>query len=147
MGTSDIHGLIDWAHDVPYGHRPITLVFAKTATADAIHEGLSNRRTVVVHNNLLIGRDEFLIPLVEASLKVDTAYYAGKTDVLTVVLKNGSSSEFTLQNKSGYTLHEHSDLVTIKAGEKQNNGVQQGQRLVLGPQSSRNFCSQRCIPA
>ena len=29
MGTSDIHGLIDWEHNGPYGHRPITLVFAK----------------------------------------------------------------------------------------------------------------------
>ena len=129
MGTSDIHGLIDWAHDVPYGHRPITLVFAKTATSEAIHEGLSNRRTVVVHNNLLIGRDEFLIPLVEASLKIDTAYYAGKTDVLTVMIKNITSSEFTLQNKSGYTLHEHSDLVTIKAGEQQKIMVKTVKRL------------------
>ena len=129
MGTSDIHGLIDWAHDVPYGHRPITLVFAKTATSEAIHEGLSNRRTVVVHNNLLIGRDEFLIPLVEASLKIDTAYYAGKTDVLTVMIKNITSSEFTLQNKSGYTLHEHSDLVTIKAGEQQKIMVKTVKRV------------------
>jgi len=29
IGTSDIHGLIDWQYNVPQGgHRPITLVFA-----------------------------------------------------------------------------------------------------------------------
>lgn len=129
MGTSDIHGLIDWEHNVPIGHRPVTLVFAKAATADAIHEGLSNRRTVVVHNNLLIGRDEYLVPLVEASIKIDTAYYAGKSDVLTVVMENITSIEFILQNKSGYTLHEHSDLVTIKPGKKQTINVKTVKRL------------------
>ena len=66
MGTSDIHGLIDWDHHVPYGHRPITIVFAKEKNEEAIHDGLNNRRTVVVHNNILIGRDEYLKPLVEA---------------------------------------------------------------------------------
>jgi predicted metal-dependent phosphoesterase TrpH len=129
MGTSDIHGLIDWAHDVPYGHRPITLVFAKSATVDAIQEGLTNRRTVVVHNNLLIGRDEFLIPLVEASLKIDTAYYAPKSDVLTLRIENLTSIEFTLQNRSSYTLHEHADIVTIRAREKQTVMVKTVKRL------------------
>ena len=124
MGTSDIHGLIDWEYGVPGGgHRPVTLVFAKEATADAIHDGLSNRRTVVFHNNVLIGRDEFLVPLIAASLKIDTAYYAAKSNVLTVVIENITHCEFTLQNKSGYTLSEHSDLVTIKAGEKQTINV------------------------
>lgn len=129
MGTSDIHGLIDWEYSVPHGHRPFTLVFAREATANAIHEGLDNRRTVVVHNNLLIGRDNFLVPLIEASLKIDSAWYADKSNVLTVVLKNVSSCEFTLQNRSGYTLHEHSDLVTIKAGEKQTINVKTLNRL------------------
>lgn len=129
MGTSDIHGLIDWEHDVPYGHRPITLVFAKQATAEAIHEGLTNGRTVVVHNNLLIGRDEFLIPLVEASIKMDTAYYADKSDVLTAVIENVTSIEFTLQNRSGFTLHEHSDLVSIKPGQKLTINVKTVKRL------------------
>jgi predicted metal-dependent phosphoesterase TrpH len=129
MGTSDIHGLIDWEHNVPHGHRPITLVFAKAATADAIHEGLDNRRTVALHNNLLIGRDEFLVPLVEASLTIDTAYYADKSDVLTLVIQNRTSIQFTLQNRSGYTLHEHSDLVAVQPGEKETINVKTVKRL------------------
>lgn len=130
MGTSDIHGLIDWEYDVPAGHRPFTLVFAKEATADGIQEGLVNRRTVVVHNNTLIGRDNFLVPLIEASLKVDTAWYANKSNVLSLVIENVTSCEFTLQNRSNYSLYEHSDLVTIKPGQKQRIDVKTVTRLV-----------------
>ena len=43
--------------------------------------------------------------------------------LVAVVIENITHCEFTLQNKSGYTLSEHSDLVTIKAGEKQTINV------------------------
>ena len=30
IGTSDIHGLVDWQYDIPGGgHRPVTIVLAK----------------------------------------------------------------------------------------------------------------------
>ncbi|MCX2680022.1 Sb-PDE family phosphodiesterase [Galbibacter sp. EGI 63066] len=118
MGTSDIHGLIDWDYEVNKGgHRPVTLVFAKERNADAIKEGLENRRTVVSFNDLLIGRDEFLIPLIESSLKIKNASYSGKSNVLTVTIENLSSTTFSLKNKSDYTFHDHADLLTIKPGE------------------------------
>ena len=41
IGTSDIHGLIDWQYKVPAGgHRPLPLVFAKERSAEGIREGL-----------------------------------------------------------------------------------------------------------
>ncbi|MBS1664717.1 MAG: PHP domain-containing protein [Bacteroidetes bacterium] len=119
MGTSDIHQLIDWTFDVPNGgHRPITLVFAKEGTIDAIHEGLVEHRTVVSYKDLLIGRDEYLVPLIKESVKIVSAKYIEKSTVLEVVFENMTSSEFTLQNKSPYTFHEHWDMITLKPGEK-----------------------------
>ena len=119
MGTSDIHKLIDWDHDVPHGgHRPITLVFSKQKTADAIKEGLINRRTVVSYKDLLIGRDEFLLPLLQASVQIVSAKYEGKSNVLAVELENLTSATFTLFNKTGYTFHDHGDVVTIAPGGK-----------------------------
>jgi hypothetical protein len=119
MGTSDIHKLVDWTFGVPDGgHRPITMVFAKDTTANAIKEGLLNRRTVVFFKDLLIGRDEFLVPLVKESLKITSAKYMPKTTVLEVEIENVTSCEFLLQNKSKYTFAEHSDIITLKAGEK-----------------------------
>jgi hypothetical protein len=119
MGTSDIHKLIDWDFKVNEGgHRPITLVFAKERNAESIKDALMNRRTVAVFKNLLIGRNEYLVPLVESSLKIVSAKYIGKSNVLAVVIENRSSTEFMLQNQTGFTLHNNNDVVTLNAGEK-----------------------------
>jgi predicted metal-dependent phosphoesterase TrpH len=118
MGNSDIHKLIDHEHNVAAGgHRPITMVFAKERTVDAIKEGLQNRRTVVFHNNLLIGRDEWLVPLIEACLKIKSIKYPERNDVAIVEIENLSSAEFILQNKNSFTLHDNADVFTVKAGE------------------------------
>jgi len=118
MGTSDIHGLIDWEYDVhDGGHRPVTLVFATDRTEEAVKQGLVNRRTVVFFNNTLIGRDEFLIPLVRESLQVKSAVYQGNSSVLQLVIRNSSTCSYILQNKSGYTFHNGNDIVTIQPGE------------------------------
>jgi len=119
MGNSDIHKLIDWDFKVPEGgHRPVTLVFAKGKTVESIKDALMNRRTVAVYKNLLIGRNEFLVPLIESSLKVTSAKYIGKYNVLGVEIENLSSTEIVLQNQTGYTLHNNNDMITLKAGEK-----------------------------
>jgi 3',5'-nucleoside bisphosphate phosphatase len=119
MGTSDVHKLIDWTFGVPQGgHRPITLVFAKEPTIEGIKEGLENRRTVAFFKDLLIGRDEYLIPLIKESLKITSAKYLPKTSVLELEIENLTSAKFTLQNRSKYTFAEDADIITLKAGEK-----------------------------
>jgi hypothetical protein len=96
MGTSDIHGLVDWQYNVPEGgHRPVTLVFANEKSAEAIKEGLKNKRTVVWYNNILAGRPEFLVPLIESSLQPkDLEIKSGNNDrknlVYTIELENQS---------------------------------------------------------
>jgi len=119
MGTSDVHKLIAWSPGVTQGgHRPVTLVFSKEATIEAIKEGLMNRRTVVFFRDQLIGRDEVLIPLIKESLKITSAKYTPNTTVLEVEIENVTSTAFTLQNRSKYALHEHADVFTLKPGEK-----------------------------
>jgi hypothetical protein len=119
MGTSDIHELIDWDYKVPYGgHRPITLVFAKERTAVAIKDGLVNHRTVAFFKDLLIGRQEFLSPLLQQSLKISSAKYVEKSTVLEIEIENLTSCAFTLSNKTGFTFHDHADIVTVAPGAK-----------------------------
>lgn len=120
IGTSDIHGLIDWEFDVPNGgHRPITLVFAKEKTVASLHDGLKNRKTVVWFNNTLIGTSEFLKPLIKASLEVTktgtVSSYKGASSVQTIKIKNTSDVDYIFQNTSDYTFHRHSDVLTLKA--------------------------------
>lgn len=120
MGTSDVHGLIDWEYH-PHesgGHRPVTLVFAKERSEAAVKEALQAGRTAVWFNNTLIGKEENLQPLLSSCLKlVEAAYQKDKT-VADVVIENNSDADFLLENLSPYGLHRHADLVTVKAHEK-----------------------------
>lgn len=114
MGTSDIHGLVDWQYEVPHGgHRPITLVFAKEKTQASIKEALMERRTVAWFHHTLIGREAYLVPLIEASISVKEAKYQGESSVITVLLDNPTHVEYTLENLSEYSFHAHTDIVTV----------------------------------
>ncbi|MCZ6673773.1 MAG: Sb-PDE family phosphodiesterase [Verrucomicrobia bacterium] len=116
IGTSDIHGLIDWQYDVPNGgHRPLTLVLAKERSAESIHEALLDRRTVALINDTLVGRSEHVTPIVEASLVPVSAVYRKKSTVVSVVLRNVSTVSYTLENIGDYNFQTHSDVITLKA--------------------------------
>lgn len=116
MGSSDIHGLVDWLFEIPEGgHRPVTLVFAKERTAGSIKEALFEKRTVVYFNDLLIGREEYLKPLLVASLQVVEAKYIGKSSVLSIMLQNTSDVDLLLSNKSNYSFHKRAEYIVVKA--------------------------------
>ena len=116
MGTSDIHGLVDWQYELAQGgHRPVTLVFATERSEDGIKSALEARRSVAWFGNLLIGKNEVLQPLIEASITVSEATYQGPSSVVTVVVENASDATLILQNRSRYTFHAHADLITLPA--------------------------------
>lgn len=117
MGTSDVHDLIDWDYTEKAQHRPITLVFAKEKTAASLLEALKNGRTVAVFNDLLVGKSEFLNPLIKASVTATDLKYIGKTEVLSVTLHNHSSSDLLFENQMPFSLYRHSPVFTIPAGE------------------------------
>ena len=120
IGTSDVHGLIDWLYDVPEGgHRPVTLIFAKEKTEESMKEALFARRTAVWFNNTLIGREDMLTPLIKSSILIEpNAIYdvtwSGETEVLKVNIKNNSDASFLLYNKSGYTFHVNDDVIMLE---------------------------------
>ncbi len=127
IGASDIHGLIDWDYKVPQGgHRPITLVFAKEKSKEATREAMFSRRTVIWFNNTLVGNQEFVAPLVEASLVVKEAKYqeaewAGHKNpvsVLNVILKNNSDAGYILENTSEFQLHNSTDILVVSANHE-----------------------------
>ena len=114
LGNSDIHTLVDWQFSVPEGgHRPVTLVFARERTALSLREALLDRRTVVYFDDLLIGREAHLLPLLEASVVVREAAYIRRSSVLRVAVENVSSAPMLLLNESAYTFHRDADLVLL----------------------------------
>ena len=115
MSNSDIHGLVDWDYGIPDGgHRPVTLVFAKEKTKEALREGLENQRSAVWFNNTLVGNSEFLTPLIQHSLKVSRT---GRPMAPTVLIDNQSDADYILENLTAYTFHNHADIITVKAHE------------------------------
>ncbi|MBT8205861.1 MAG: PHP domain-containing protein [Eudoraea sp.] len=117
MGTSDIHGLIDWQYLEKGNHRPITLVFAKERSLESVKEALFEGRTVAVYNSLFIGREEYLKPLLKACVEVVQAKYMQDTQILQVSLKNNSSSDLIFENQMPYTLYSNPPVFTIAAGK------------------------------
>jgi hypothetical protein len=116
MGTSDIHGLVDWQYGIADGgHRPLTLVFATDKSETSVKEALFAGRTAVWYNNLLIGREMYLVPLIQASLSVVKANYQGISSVVDVDIKNTTGVDFILVNQSPYSLHTNDDVVIVKA--------------------------------
>ena len=124
MGTSDVHGLIDWDYEVPCGgHRPVTLVLSRERTPEAVKEALFAGRTVVWSGNTLIGKEENVAPLVAASLTVESAAYGGDTSVLTVRIRNNSDAMFVMKNLTGFSLQSHTDLLMLQPHEVTTVGV------------------------
>ena len=129
MGTSDIHGLVDWLFKVPDdneivnnypGHRPITMVFAKSKNKKSIKEALFAGRTAVFYNELLIGKEENLKPLVEKCLLINSVNnlklgYSedGESTIKKIEIKNISDAPFLLKNLTPFTFETNSDIITI----------------------------------
>ena len=114
LGTSDIHGFIDWQYKVPEGgHRPVTLVFATEKTKPALKRALKKGRTVVWFNNKLLGKREHIIPLINASLSISSASYIKNSTVVHTKIINNSDAPFILRNQGLNDFYNSTDVVLI----------------------------------
>lgn len=130
MGTSDIHGLVDWQYKIPEGgHRPISLIFAEEKSETAIKTALEAGRTVAWFNNLLVGKAEYLVPLVEASLQIDSVAYQGNSSVATLMIRNSSDADYVLMNLSPYTFHSDIDVIHLPHQETTQLEIKTLERL------------------
>ncbi|REJ73569.1 MAG: PHP domain-containing protein [Acidobacteria bacterium] len=114
LGTSDIHGLVDWQYEIPQGgHRPVTLVFAAERSEAGIEQALRAGRTVAWMNDLLVGREEHLAPLLAASLVVESAHYR-RGAVLDVTVRNRGSARITARTADSDLLYSGGPLVVFE---------------------------------
>lgn len=114
LGTSDIHDIVDWQYRIPSGgHRPVTLVFAREKNEEALKKALVNGQTVVWFNKKLIGKPDYLIPLMNSSIKIKSAKYINNTTIVHVVMSNNSDAPYTLRNQSKFDFYNATNLITI----------------------------------
>jgi hypothetical protein len=116
LGVSDVHNLIDWDYK-PHegGHRPVNLVFAEEKTSKAIKEALFKGRTLVWYKNLLIGEKKNMMPLLRASITLQSVSFAPGGELVNAVIANHSDADFQLKNTTDNTFVRHADLVEVPA--------------------------------
>ena len=115
VGTSDIHGLIAWDYTGKGQHRPVTLVFAEERSPESLKDALFKGQTVAVYNGLMVGREGWLLPLLETSVEVVRSEYLPNTEILQVELLNKTSSDLLFENAMEYTFYSSSPVFEIPA--------------------------------
>jgi hypothetical protein len=88
LGNTDVHGPMPVF--APGKHRTMTLVFARSATPEAIHEALKERRTAAYYDEYVVGEEKYLKELFENALDI-------KVD------KTGNTARITFINNSDLT--------------------------------------------
>ena len=107
----------------------MTLVLAEERSQESMKAALFERRTVVWYKNMLLGREEHLDLLLEASLTLHDADYHDR-EQLRVKITNTSDVDFRLRSKGEYGFAGDTDLIdvpqhstvslTVKTGKKVN---------------------------
>ena len=117
LGTSDVHGLIDWEYDIAGGgHRTATLVLAKSETADGVKAALKAGDTVAVYNDNLIGRKANVEAVVRSTLKMDIGEALPRTTVQGVSIINDSPVDYMLENVGAEGAYDEGHVFTVKSG-------------------------------
>ena len=119
LGNSDVHEPFTLKEGE---HRTMTLVFASARTPEAIHEALTDRRTVVYLSDKLIGEEKFLKEIFHQSLEILNTEKTEKNFRITV--KNKSDLPFYLHKTShnpdlvyfrDYTIEPHgTHTITVR---------------------------------
>jgi histidinol phosphatase-like PHP family hydrolase len=98
MGNSDNHGVISETYKAPeYANRPMTLVFAKERTHDALKEAMFAGRTMVYFRDMLAGKEEYAKPFFYQCIKVSKPYFENDRNLYFEII-NKSDVPFYLVN-------------------------------------------------
>jgi hypothetical protein len=81
--------------------RPLTLVFAKEKSKEAIREAMFNRRTVAWTEDNIAGNSEILEPLIRACVKIDKIHYTDRRGNRYLKITNVSDLPIKLVNTEG----------------------------------------------
>lgn len=117
LGTSDVHGLIDWEYDLAGGgHRTATLVLARSETSDGVKAALKAGDTVAIYNDNLVGRKANVEAVVRSTLKIEIGEALPRTTVQGVSIMNNSPVDYMLENVGAEGAYDEGHVFTVKSG-------------------------------
>ena len=109
FANTDIHDLVDGSYGLDPGKmRPMTLVFATERSEKGIKEALFARRTAALFDNKLVGKSEYLMKLIQSSLKI-RRINAGTIEVTNI-------SDIPYEMTNGGKLYLFSCRKTVRIG-------------------------------
>lgn len=98
IGNSDVHSPTDYVYDHHSEKRVITLVFAEEKSSESIKKSLFERKTAVLFENILIGKEEYLEPIFQNSITVVNENLSFKnSNKLLIQIHNSSDIDFELK--------------------------------------------------
>jgi hypothetical protein len=114
MGTSDIHGLIDWTFDKEKKyHRPVTFIISENITKKSIRDALFAQKTFVWHRDMLIGKEENILPIINENLNITSNGYYKK--IVTIKISNSGVVPLKLKYNGNYTFHSYGSILEVPA--------------------------------
>ncbi len=115
MSNSDVHGWVDWLYDKEKNqHRPLTMVFARSRSSEAVREALFAGRTAAYFGDTLIGKEEFLKPIFFNSVQI--------MNENPIIQKNGSVQ---------FSIHNSSDVRMVLEANQMNTDFSFPPELIL----------------
>jgi hypothetical protein len=117
LGTSDVHGLIDWEYDLEHGgHRTATLVLTNSETPDGLKAALKAGNTVAIYNDNLVGKPANVEAVVRSTLKIEVDAALPRTTVVPVSVINDSPVDYVLENMGPEGAYDEGHVFTVKSG-------------------------------
>jgi 3',5'-nucleoside bisphosphate phosphatase len=117
LGTSDIHGLIDWDYDLANGgHRTATLVLTGSETEAGVKAALRAGDTVAVYNDNLIGKKANVEAVVRSTLKMEIGEAVPRSTVQGVSIINDSPVDYMIENMGPNDAYDEGHVFTVKSG-------------------------------
>lgn len=99
LADSDMHDVVSEAYDLSQRNRPMTLVFARERSLDAVREALFAGRTAAWFGDQLAGKKEYLEALLKESITVHPPHFIDDKGRRYIEITNRSDIPFALQGE------------------------------------------------
>jgi len=121
FANTDIHSVSSTGYEWDGFHRTMTLVFAKECTEQAIKDAILKRRTIAYSKGNLVGEEEWLSGLLNASIDCRLVREDKEKNTRTFLLVNQSSITYKLRRgKTVYVLEPFKTLMVSFGKEKKS---------------------------
>jgi 3',5'-nucleoside bisphosphate phosphatase len=134
--NSDIHDITSQQYDLVKGHRPMTLVLAKSYNIESIREAMFDRRTIAFFDNKLAGREDYLKAIFESSVTIKPTGATDDKKREFFTISNSSAIPFEIELHTGGNFTIPAEASVIMTLNRNDNSEVIIKNLYTGSQSN-----------